>query len=873
MTTTSTATPFVLPLDDPTATLQRVGGKGASLAKLAAAGLPVPPGFHITTAAYVRFVEANALQASIANATDHVAADDLASLERASAAIAILFADAPMPEEVAAAIGEAYTRLKPQAGAAVAVRSSATAEDLPDLSFAGQHDTYLNVHGEAALLDAVRRCWVSLWTARALGYRTRNGIAPDSVRLAVLVQQLVPADAAGVLFTANPLGGSPGQLLINAAWGLGEAIVSGLVTPDSLVVDRTTGAAIQEQVSQKAIMTVTTSDGGTREEPVPVARRTQPVLSPAQVAELARLGVRIEALYGQPMDVEWAAHDGRLFVLQARPITARGARPASSAPIEVWNDSLKGDYLWTSTNLGEAVPDVMTPCTWSLMRMFMKEAMSLERVGDHHLSGNIGGRFYINLSVAASAATAFGLGRLFARASVEAFGNLPEGMRIPPLPLSRWRVLGYTLTTVAGFLVRVRSAQRNLWAALEAAPQQAAQLRAKVAAANDATGLLRLWVEEVEPFFRHCSLLLAAGARVDGGGLAKIRTDLRKLVSEADTNALLTGLQGGGTVLASLGPVVGLTQLARGEIDRDTYASTCGHRGPHEFEISWPRPAEDPNWIDAQLAGLRGSKGDARTLLERQQQARAEAWERFRRRYPKRADAMARRIERAAAAFAAREAARSEVIRAFWVLRDFVRKAGAVAGIGDDVFFLSIDEILALLGGDTRVLAVIPSRRATDDAYRALPTYPTFIRGAFDPFAWAADPHRRNDVFDSHGAPRPMSTTVRGFSGAAGVVEGPVRVIASPEEGDALRPGEILVTTVTNVGWTPLFPRAAAVITDVGAPLSHAAIVARELGIPAVVGCGNATTRLHTGDRVRVDGERGTVEVLEPAPSTSGHLP
>lgn len=209
-----------------------------------------------------------------------------------------------------------------------------------------------------------------------------------------------------------------------------------------------------------------------------------------------------------------------------------------------------------------------------------------------------------------------------------------------------------------------------------------------------------------------------------------------------------------------------------------------------------------------------------------------------------------------------REATRSEVIRAFWVLRAFVLRAGALTGHGDDLFFLTIDEILALLGGDERALASVATRRATYDRYRSLPPYPTLLRGRFDPVRWAADPRRRSDVFDASG-PAPLARDViTGFPGAAGVVEGVVRVLAAPEDGDALEAGEILVTTVTNVGWTPLFPRAAAIVTDVGAPLSHAAIVARELGIPAVVGCGDATMRLKTGDRARVDGERGTVELL-----------
>jgi phosphohistidine swiveling domain-containing protein len=189
------------------------------------------------------------------------------------------------------------------------------------------------------------------------------------------------------------------------------------------------------------------------------------------------------------------------------------------------------------------------------------------------------------------------------------------------------------------------------------------------------------------------------------------------------------------------------------------------------------------------------------------------------------------------------------------------------------VFFLTIDEILELLGGDAPagagILAAVPARRAAYQRYRALPPYPRLIEGHFDPFRWAADPDRRSDLYRAGAGPSGPGSgvAVTGFPGAAGVVEGVVRVASSVEDGDDLRPGEILVTTVTNIGWTPLFPRAAAVVTDVGAPLSHAAIVARELGIPAVVGCGDATMRLHTGDRVRVDGAAGTVELLAAVPT------
>jgi pyruvate,water dikinase len=206
------------------------------------------------------------------------------------------------------------------------------------------------------------------------------------------------------------------------------------------------------------------------------------------------------------------------------------------------------------------------------------------------------------------------------------------------------------------------------------------------------------------------------------------------------------------------------------------------------------------------------------------------------------------------------------VIRYFWVLRGYALRAGELTGLGDDIFFLDKAEMVRVLQGETIGPTLINGRRAAYQAYSALPKYPALIRGTFYPFAWAADPHRRSDIYIegrvSEGRVSEGRVAVRGFPGSAGVVEAPVRVLRDAADGAELQPGEVLVTTITNVGWTPLFPRAAAVITDVGAPLSHAAIVARELGIPAVVGCGNATMRLKTGDRVRVDGTAGTVEVL-----------
>lgn len=257
-------------------------------------------------------------------------------------------------------------------------------------------------------------------------------------------------------------------------------------------------------------------------------------------------------------------------------------------------------------------------------------------------------------------------------------------------------------------------------------------------------------------------------------------------------------------------------------------------------------------------------------MLAAQRAEAKAAWERFKELHPHKAKSVRRRLDKVAKYSQVREAVRSEFMRLLWVVRTWALRAGELTGIGNDVFLLTSEELLDLLAGNNDApTAHISTRRQTYERYKALPPYPLLIRGRFDPFQWAADPNRRSDIFDSYGLLTKLAEKVPGGNfilgtpGAAGRVEGVVRRLDSLEEGNELKPGEILVTTQTNIGWTLIFPRAGAIVTDIGAPLSHAAIVARELGIPAVINCGDATTRLHTGDRVRVDGTQGTVEILD----------
>ena len=787
-------TGYVCRLDDAGLSRARAGGKGASLARLTAAAFPVPPGFVVTTTAYDTWAPA-------------------------------------MPPELAAEILAHYERL---GSPPVAVRSSATAEDLPGLSFAGQQDTELDVRGPDVLLDAVRRCWASLQTERAVAYRAHNQVDGAGLSMAVVVQTMVAADAAGVLFTADPVSGDRAVITINAGPGLGEGLVSGEVTPEAYGVERA-GTEI----------TRTVIDSG-----------AERVLDDDHVRRLAQLGVAIADLHGQEMDVEWCRSGDDLSIVQARPITTTGPPP------DPWNDSRSGDFLWTNTNVGEAIPDVMTPATWSMVQVFMSDAMATASVPPYIGYGRIGGRVYLNVSVMMTLSRAVGVSeRRYRELTAEVFGRLPEDLVIPPVAASRLAIARGVGPMAVHVLSEARRDVLVLAGYLADHPRRCAEWHADIAAVGVPGELADLWTTTLDPELNWVSWMLSAATRSSGATFVATRQRLQRLVGDAGANALTAGLGSSAGPLASLGLLEGLDRLAEGQIDRDEFNRTYGHRGPHEFELSRPRPGEDPEWIDGQLAERAASRSDYRGLLARQEEGRRAAWAELEARHPWPARILRRQLRRWAKISRDREGARSEVIRYFWVLRAFALRAGELTGLGEDIFFLEAPEIVRVLRGETISQTTIAERRQAYAAYSALPPYPVLIRGTFDPYSWAADPDRRTDIFEP-GSRSVASDQVRGFPGSAGVVVGRVRVLTDPADGAQLEAGEVLVTTVTNVGWTPLFPRVAAVVTDVGAPLSHAAIVAREIGIPAVVGCGNATMRLKTGDRVRVDGTAGTVELL-----------
>ncbi|MFN2221682.1 MAG: PEP/pyruvate-binding domain-containing protein, partial [Candidatus Promineifilaceae bacterium] len=714
---------------------------------------------------------------------------------------------------------------------AFAVRSSALSEDAAESSFAGEFETVLDVRTDDALRAAIQAVRHSRHSQRVRSYSQAKGIDTEH-DMAVVVQSLVRADISGVLFTADPVSGSHWRMTGNFVYGFGEALVSGEAEPYTFTLERPKGDY----------------DG--------------PANFKKYARRLYKLAVKLEKEFGCPQDIEWAIADGKAYVLQSRPITTLvGHNPVTGE----WTDSLTGDYLWSRNNYGEARPDIMTPLTWSLSNMIYHEISPLP---GYAMGGNVCGRFYANVSVMMSMMQAMGQGPEKARAEMRGFlGEVPEDLEIPTVPLPRSVILT-ALPRFISLMLKERRGGKYVPEFLANNETYCRRLEEQLQSATRQE-LLLIWQEEILPMLRS-GLWIMGGAVRPLEATDKVRRELVELVGEEDTNALFSNLSDEASLseetslLASLGPVVGIARVAEGKMSRQEYLRRYGHRGPGEAELAEPRPSEDSGWLDRQLADYAQSPIDVDALLAKRKRDFEAAWERLVKQHPRRAKKLRKEIDKIGPANRLREDVRSEITRFLAVERSWALRVGAVTGLGDDIFFLEIDEILALLNGQDEATRFIAARKQTYERYKALPPYPAIIRGRFNAFEWAADPDRRADIYDATRpvSAAPLSDTVSGFPGAAGRVEGTVRIIHTPDEGHRLAKGDILVTVTTNVGWTPLFPRAAAVVTDVGAPLSHAAIVARELGVPAVVGCVDATTRLRDGDRVIVDGGQGTVEIL-----------
>jgi phosphohistidine swiveling domain-containing protein len=858
------------------------GGKGANLGELSSAGLPVPPGFVVTTQAYDAFVQTGALKDQIVSLASQ--ADDPAAFEEAAERIHTLFTGATVAEAMANEIRAAYAKMSEEGERAVAVRSSATAEDLAEASFAGQQETYLNVRGEDALLEAIKECWASLWTARAMAYRARQGIDPDTVSLAVVVQEMVEAEAAGMLFTADPVSGRRDRAVINAAWGLGEAVVGGQVTPDTLVVEKeSSGRVISRETADKEVMTVYTKEGGTEERPVPPKRRRAPVLDEEAAEELVGYGARIEDHYGAPQDIEWAlAAGGELFILQARPITA--LPEAEADPPTDWSvpDS---KALYVRASIVEQMPDPLSPLFADLiegavvrsLRKLMDELLGEDVLREGDLTfPTINGYAYYYYTLAA-------MWRVSAKSPAAFHVLMGSGERSVR---ERWREYSRPRyqRTVEG------------WEAKPPEDLSATNLLAGVRELLDAGAEYYTSVQTIIPLAATSEALFTAFydrlVRREGDPPAQTfligfdSTPIRAEKSLYDL-AVWCGEHPGLAATLKDTPSDQATELLRTEEPpagveeglwqewRSRFQAHLDRFGHTVYNLDFmtPVPADDPTpLLDTLKFYLRG---EGRNPHERQRRT-AERREEAVRVVLERLDAPRRKLFGRLLRWAQdvapmREDALADVGLGWPLMRRMLLElgrrlveAGAVKRPAD-VFWMRRQELedmaasldASLDAGETQLTSLADAveerkmlwrgrRRVTPPQLLPKGTWVELFRG------WMPA-----------GSEEQSGDTIKGTGASGGQVTAPARVLSGPEDFGQMRPGEVLVAGITTPAWTSLFAMASAVVTDVGGPLSHSSIVAREYGIPAVLGTAVATRRIKSGQNVRVDGDAGTITLLD----------
>jgi pyruvate,water dikinase len=476
--------------------------------------------------------------------------------------------------------------------------------------------------------------------------------------------------------------------------------------------------------------------------------------------------------------------------------------------------------------------------------------------------GNICGRTYSNISIVISSLRVLGYNVAKAKVLIsDVFGYIPQNIKVPIYPFRTSQLMKEMFWRAKKSLKRMRESKKQMDYYLEYTPVWYVKTLNSIEAANTEQDLLRLWTSDVRPFLSALWYIWFGGA--GSVTLTTLRRKLAKMASEELANVLCSNFSGKQT-LVSMKPLLAIEQVINGSLTPEKYLELYGHRSPHEFEVYYEYPADDPTYVDKQIKEYKDSNLNPSELMKKQQSEFLKGKELFIQRFPGKQKWLEKRLATVSKDASTREALRNEFIKVFRVMRHLLLKIGAVTGIGDDIFMMYCFEVPKFLQGDTEMLAKLPKRRENFEAYQKMPVFPQLIRGRFNPQEWINSKDRRQDFYDPHAQiPVIDENLIEGFAGSPGTVEGKVRILYSFDEAGEFQKGEILVTTMTNIGWTPLFPKAAAIITDLGAPLSHAAIVARELGIPAVVGCGTATTRLRTGQKVSVDGVHGVVHILK----------
>jgi len=873
--------------------LPRVGGKAAHLGPLLAVGLPVPSGFVVTTDACQRFLQSDPRIAGWLKCLEGRNQQDPAALRASAKEVWDKLREIAVPADIADAIAAA---LAPEPGGAWAVRSSATVEDQPEASFAGQHDSFLNVRGNDAVVAAVKRCWLSLFSERAISYRVRKGIAPGRAQMAVIVQQLIPADAAGVMFTADPASSDSDSILIEAAFGLGEAVVQGKVTPDRIRVLRAKRQMVRREPGLKGIQIVA-GEKGVREELLPAEKTNSPVLDDETASRLAELGLKVEYLFGVPQDIEWAQRDGRLFLLQSRPITGK-------APVKTWEDR----QMWSNFNTGEVIPDVMAPISWCLWQSVAEGVIgrSLSRqlgidTRPAPLLGLVAGRLYFNANTAMAAIKPFPFLREGATTLFQAIGGGPaeayrRAQSIPPEDLPdlgfRWPKYILSWPRILFNLMTHLPSRGEMWLArFQAQTDELARVDIEAMSAPELSLLCvrliqkpfegvnlfylatpaaalpvlhkawRDWLGEREPASGYRFFSALGGMPTAEAGLALWRLAVLAH-ADRDTEAVVGSESEWPQVCARLQ----LTGHGRKFLVAwDDFMIEHGHHCRGELELFNARWSEIPDYILGVVRGFLRSIGQSDPLENQRQLARERErlTEECRRRLknPLKRWVFSWSLRRAQKLAVFRERLKSQGVRriafarrVLLALGQRLEEQGILPG-RDDIFFLEVCEVeLVALGNapfDWRE-RIETRRREYEKNLKLSP--PPLVVGRFDPDA-AAWPVTSADAKLLEGVPV-----------SPGVVTGRAHVILHADNHEQVLAGEILVAPFTDPAWSPYFITAAGLVVEQGGILSHGSIVAREYGLPAVTNVRSATKIIRTGQWLEVDANRGVVRVLAAAP-------
>jgi pyruvate,water dikinase len=879
--------------------LPLVGGKGANLGEMTQAGFPVPPGFCVTTAVFNQFIAACPQMEEMYAALETITPQDVAAARQIGQQIRELLHAAPVPEESSQTILAAWRDLGDEH--TYAIRSSATAEDLPDASFAGQQDTYLNVKGADTLLTAVRNCWVSLFTDRAILYRSQNKFNHREVSLSVVVQRMVLPEVSGIMFTADPVSGARHVASIDASYGLGEALVAGLVSADLYKVDRRVWQVTEVKTGAKEIAIRPSPDGGVHRENIPPTARSARVLNDGQVIILSEIGERIARHYGRPQDIEWALAGGKFYILQSRPITALYPLPAGMPP-----EPLRVMFSFGAV---QGMLDPMTPLGRDTIKgIFAAAARDVfayrnVQLNNQQVLFEAGERLWSNSTPILRHPIGRKLGNkvmpLIEPAAAQALISLQDDPRLLPqrgwFRFSTFYHLAYGFLPMIGrLLAALRRPEQTRVQIQQMSDGIVADLAARAETAVTLSEQITLYHEMLDVTF---PVVIPTFVPTVAGGMAPFNL-LAKLAESVGQDALVftRGLPHNVTTEMDLALWRAAQQIKEDETAAGYFTATeaarlaadyqagqmpsaaqtavarflkrYGMRGLAEIDIGRPRWRENPVPVmqslqsylriddparapDAMFA--RGA-AEAEAALESLVTAlRQTPSGRFKARL---AQAAAIRL-RALAGL--RESPKFLIIRLFGIVRDSLLECGqtlAEAGVlenADDLFFLHAGELEQLAqGAEGDWRGVINGRRqqyAQEKRRRQIPRLllndgRAYYEGVSAPAAGEAE-----------------DGTLTGSPVSPGVVEGRVQVVLDPYS-TQLAPGDILVCPGTDPSWTPLFLAAGGLVMEMGGLMTHGSVVAREYGIPAVVGVNQATTRLETGQRIRVDGSAGTVTIL-----------